>query len=310
VTWSVLAVDGSTGETAIAVASCVPIETVLAVPGFAPGRGALVTQSYLLDGERERGLELLGQGRSPEQVLAALVDPAYDPDFELRQLAIVDLDGRVAQRTGHDALAYAGDGVVRRGAIAVAVQGNILTGPEVVAAALDAARLDGPCDLPARVLAALEAGGRDGRGDARCVPLGRSSQAATLQSGAFRIDVGVDEPGAGEDPLVTLRARFDEARVEHPCPTREGAGGSGGSSSRGGVSGEGDGGDGGATQASGGAASPGDEGCAVAKREAPAMSPALVAIAAVAIAFVWRGLSRLRRRRPRPGRSARCRSRR
>jgi MYXO-CTERM domain-containing protein len=218
VTWSVVATDSRTGEVGVAVASCVPLDVVLAVPGVAAGRGALVTQSYLLEGERDRAVGLLQDGLDPASVLAALVDPSFDPDFELRQIAIVGLDGGVASFTGRDALAFAGHASSQVDGVSVAVQGNLLTGPEVIEEALGAALDSSSCDVPARLLAALEAGGRDGRGDSRCTPLGRSSQSAMLEAGGFSIEVGVAEPGTGPDPLVTLRSRFDEARVALACP--------------------------------------------------------------------------------------------
>ena len=100
--------------------------------------------------------------------------------------------------------------------IAISVQGNLLTGAEVIEETLSAALDPAPCDLAARLLAALEAGGREGRGDSRCTPLDRSAQAATLRVGPFAIDVGALAPGEGDDPLITLRERFDEARALRP----------------------------------------------------------------------------------------------
>lgn len=286
VTWSVLAADASTGETAIAVASCVPLEVVLEVPGFAEGRGALVTQSFLLDGERERGLDLLAGGASPNDVIAALVDPAYDPDFALRQLAVVDLEGAVATFTGDDALPFAGGGITRIGSIAIAVQGNILTGREVVDDAIAEAGAGAPCDLPERVLAALEAGARRG-GDARCTPLGRPAQSAALRGGPFAIDVGVAEPGAGADPLVTLRNAFDAARAEHPCPVAHGGEGNGG------AAGDGGRGDAESSTASSTGEKDAEDGCGVATS-----TPAAAWLATTLLVLAVRRISWRRRSRP------------
>ncbi len=226
-TWSIVAVDSATGEAGIAVASCVAIDVVALVPGVARGGGALVTQSFLLEGERDRGVQLLEEGLDAGAVLASLLDPAFDPGVAQRQIAVVDARGGVASFTGPEALAFAGHASHESGTLSVAVQGNVLTGPEVVEEALAAALLPSACDVPARLLAALEAGGREGRGDARCAMLGVSSQSATLRAGAFAIDVGAAEPGEGEDPLVTLRARFDAVRALHPCPVDAATGGGG-----------------------------------------------------------------------------------
>lgn len=304
-TWSIVAVDTATGEAGVAVASCVALDVVADVPGIAPGGGALVTQSYLLEGERDRGVELLEGGLDAGAVLARLLDPAFDPDFAQRQIAVIDARGGIASYTGPEALAFAGHASREAGTLSVAVQGNVLTGREVVEEALAAALAPSACDVPARLLSALEAGGRDGRGDARCTPLGVSAQSATLRAGAFEIDVGVAEPGGGEEPLATLRSRFDELRLLHPCPREDGAGGVGESA--------------GTTAGSESTEPPrvpsrDGDGCTVASLEGRALDPSLdapylgagVALAAVAVLLFSR-----RRRRPdprHPSRSARCRS--
>lgn len=235
-TWSLVAVDGASGLSGVAVASCVPLDVLQRVPGIADGAGALVTQSYLLEGQRDRGVERLAAGEPPAEVLAALLDPAVDPAPALRQIAIVGLDGQVAAHTGSDALPFAAHREVRAGATVASVQGNLLTGPEVLdeAARAFAEAIPGVGEAPACVLAerllrGLEAGGRDGRGDARCVGLGPAAQSASLRVGQLLVEVGVDAPGDGPDPLVTARSALDAWRAGGGCaPATEGEGGAGG----------------------------------------------------------------------------------
>lgn len=244
VTWSLVAVDLATGVSGVAVASCVPLDVLRRVPGVADGAGALVTQSYLLDGQRDRGVELLRAGHAPADVLAALLDPAADPEPSLRQIAIVGLDGRVAAATGADALPFAGSVEVRSGSLVAAVQGNLLTGPEVLdeaarafasAGAEDAGEAPA-CALAERLLRGLEAGGGDGRGDARCVPLGPASQSASLRVGDLAIEAGVGAPGEVPDPLASLRSALDAWRADGRCraageqAATTGTGGAGGTS--------------------------------------------------------------------------------
>lgn len=285
-TWSLVAVDTASGAAGIAVASCVPLETVLRVPGIAEGRGVLATQSFLLDGQREAGLALLAAGEAPEVILAAMLDPSFDPEPEKRQIAIVDASGRLAAVTGSEAQPWAGNLEVRTGSLVASVQGNLLTGPEVLDASASALVDDDACDLPERLLRGLEAGGRERRGDARCVPLGVAAQSATLRVGSLVLDAGVAEPGADPDPLVTLREQLDAWRVDHLCPepSAEGGGGSVAASS------------GGAPAASDGAPDAG--GCTVACAP-PGWEGAVLALAGV---FVLRRCLPRRVRPPRhPG---------
>ncbi len=74
----------------------------------------------------------LRAGEAPAAVLAALLDA--DPGRSQRQVHIVDAQGRVAQHSGPDCIAWAG---TVQGA-GVSVAGNMLADPDVVARTLDA----------------------------------------------------------------------------------------------------------------------------------------------------------------------------
>jgi len=106
-------------------------------------------------------------------IQAALADDGQAP---LRQVGIVDANGRVATYTGGACPDYSGDFVSEQ----MCVQGNVLTGLEVLEA-LGAAYWDA-IDLPLteRLLRALEAGesaGGDRRGIRSAVLLTQSPQA-------------------------------------------------------------------------------------------------------------------------------------
>jgi uncharacterized Ntn-hydrolase superfamily protein len=224
-TYSIVAADPVSGAVGGAVASCVPLSTVERVYGAAPGVGALVTQSYLMDEARADGLAWLAAGRSPDEVVAALTDAAYDPHFALRQYAVVDLAGRAAGFTGAEALAFAGGLPIESGDLRASVQGNILTGPQVLERARDAFVAPGACDLAERLMRALEAAGAEGGGDSRCVGVGVPAKSATLEvdpaSGPATLRLAYEAAGdpPREDPVAGLRAALDAWRVDHPCPT-------------------------------------------------------------------------------------------
>ncbi len=224
-TYSIVAVDTRDGTMGAAVASCVDLETVERVYGVVPGKGALVTQSYLKDGANAEGLALLAGGTPPNDVLLALLDPTYDPEYELRQYAVVDVAGDLAAYTGPGALAYANMETFEVDGYVVSIQGNILTGPSVIDGARSAFEAGG-CDLADRLMRSLEAAGRSGQGDNRCAVDGVPAKSMTLDvdppgspAGSF-LRLAHESPGdpPRDDPTVTIRASFDTWRSAHPCP--------------------------------------------------------------------------------------------
>lgn len=251
-TYSILAVDTRDGTVGGAVASCVPLSTVQRVFGAVPGSGAVMTQSYLLESARPDALALLAQGKSASDVVSALTDPSYDPDFELRQYAAVDVAGGVATFTGAGAKAHASGVTFVSPPYFVAIQGNFLTGPEV----LDQARggfESGGCDLPERLLRALQGAGSNGAGDGRCTPTGVPAKSAMLEvdpvsmTSPSYLSLWHDSPGdpPAEDPVTAIAFQFQEWRAWRGCPIEDaGEGGAGGAASQPGPSGEGDSNDG------------------------------------------------------------------
>jgi uncharacterized Ntn-hydrolase superfamily protein len=199
VTYSIVAHDRETGELGVAVQSQA-FNTGAAVPWAWPGVGAIATQSFTDRRYGWRGLELLADGDPPDDALARL--RADDDLRELRQVGIVDAQGRVAQWTGErcvpEAGSAAGDGW--------AAQANMCA-PRVWDAMGEAfGAADGP--LARRLLAALdaaEAAGGDwrGRGGAGIVVV-----AAEGEPWERILDLRVEE---GEDSLERLRELVERA---------------------------------------------------------------------------------------------------
>jgi uncharacterized Ntn-hydrolase superfamily protein len=236
-TYSILAADPERGVFGAAVASCVPLEVVTLVYGATPSdaqkRGAVITQSVLLPGANEQAIAALAEGTSADDVLAALIDPAFDAEFELRQLAVVDAAGDLAVFTGADNYAFAAHRTFEVDGLVASAQGNFLTGPEVLEAAEQAFGAAAYCGVAERLLRALAAAGAEGRGDARCTPDGGPALAATLSldppgEAPLRLSV---EVAPGEDPAMLLRMQLD-AQAPDACtpPPEQGGGGAGGGS--------------------------------------------------------------------------------
>jgi uncharacterized Ntn-hydrolase superfamily protein len=160
-TFSIVAADPNTGVCGAAVASKYPAVGKV-VPYVRAGVGAFCTQHWHNPSWGEKALDLLAEGRLPEEVLAELL--RNDPQKDKRQLAIIDMSGRAANRncSGSDPSGrWWGSAAGRY----YACQGNTLTGSEVIHAMARAyERTEG--SLADRLMAALVAGDEAG-GDHR-----------------------------------------------------------------------------------------------------------------------------------------------
>jgi hypothetical protein len=100
------------------------------VPWAEAGVGAVATQAAMNGGYGPRGLELLRQGLTAQQVIDRLLaEDAFDRT-EGRQVAVVDAKGNVAVYTGPAANEW--NGHIK--GLHYSVQGNILAGPHVAEA--------------------------------------------------------------------------------------------------------------------------------------------------------------------------------
>jgi uncharacterized Ntn-hydrolase superfamily protein len=188
-TFSIVATDGTAWGVAVASKF---LAVGNAVPAARSGIGGIATQSYANLAYRPDGLALLEQGRTAQETLDALT--AADELREQRQAGVVDASGRAATFTGAECHSWAGGVTGGDAASGYAIQGNILTGADVVEAMESAWQLSDPAaPLARRLLAALIAGDEAG-GDRR----GR-------QSAAVLVVTAGGGYGGGSDVLVDLR---------------------------------------------------------------------------------------------------------
>jgi len=163
-TFSIAAYDPDGPAWGVAVASKFPAVGAV-VPWAAAGAGAVATQSYANTSFGPRGLQMMASGKAAAEALDALL--ADDPGREQRQVGLIDARGGSATFSGKECFAWAGGQTGEH----FCVQGNILTGPDVIEAMADGfTGREG--DFAGRLLAALQAGDRAG-GDRR----GRQSAA-------------------------------------------------------------------------------------------------------------------------------------
>jgi uncharacterized Ntn-hydrolase superfamily protein len=199
-TFSICAIDPETGQSGVVVTTRVPF-VGRAVPWVRADVGAVATQSWTIVEYGRQGLDLLEEGLPPAEVIERLL--ADDKGRELRQLGIIDMQGRTAVHTGSENTDWAGS---RRGKD-YTVQGNLLVGQEVIDAVADHFESTAGAGMPLaeRLILALEAGQEKG-GDRR---QGR------LQSAAIRV-ADPNDPGRGGDHLAVS---IDVG--EHPTPVKE-----------------------------------------------------------------------------------------
>ena len=250
-TWSVIAVDRSTRRVVMAAASCVntddeAMKTAIAV--VVPGIGVAACQAAA-DGTHQNQMlvfQELQKGTDPKEIIEML---SADPQFQSRQFAVLDMQGRAA---GHSGL---GNGFVTQfisgqvpgTEVFYAIQGNTLRSGNVIPTAVKAF-IETQGAITDRALAALEAGDRVG-GDSRCscaqVPAGsipcdaKTSHVAYIlmadpndtsgdshNNGKYALYITVSQPspdhphgakqGESLNPVKTLRMRYDVWRKTMP----------------------------------------------------------------------------------------------
>ncbi len=184
-TYSIVARDPATGEMGVAVQSHWFSVGSLVCWGEA-GVGVVATQSFVNPSFGPRGLALLKNGLTPEMAINALL--TVDEGREVRQLAILDANGKVAAHTGKNCIPGAGHITGDN----FSVQANLMENDKVwpaMAKAFQEAK--GP--LAERMMAALEAAQAVG-GDIR-----------GKQSAAMIVVRGTPTGNSWEDRLVDLR---------------------------------------------------------------------------------------------------------
>jgi uncharacterized Ntn-hydrolase superfamily protein len=186
------------------------------VPAAVAGLGAIAVQAEPNVAWKGLALSMLDDGATAQVALDRLLEDDDSPDD--RQAGLVDQEGGGAAHTGAGCFPWAG----HRVGPGVTVQGNVLTGPEVLAAMLESweAKQDEP-ELARRLLAALQAGDRAG-GDRR----GRQSAALLVvreEAGYggmddVAVDLRVDEH---REPVTELARLLDLNRIYLTASTEE-----------------------------------------------------------------------------------------
>jgi len=256
-TWSVIAVDRSTGRVVIASATCVDRDDqfLMGVQAVVvPGKGVAACQAAVDSTHQNQMLvfQELQKGTDPRSIIEML---SKDPAFQTRQFGIVDLQGRHAGHSGlgNGYVSQDFQGQVPGTEIFYSIQGNILRPGQVVPNAVQAfVKTNGA--LTDRVMAAMEAADGSG-GDSRCtcppwptdgsrpkIPCDeKTAHVAYIlmaektdtngdshNNGKYAMYITVSQPapdhgpnvikeGENLNPVKTLRMRYNEWRQKQPA---------------------------------------------------------------------------------------------
>lgn len=194
-TFSIVARDEKTEQLGVAVQT-----HWFAVGAMCPwieaGVGAVATQSLVEISYGPKSLNLLREGKKPEEALQLLLDA--DENHQVRQVAIIDIHGNIATHTGERCIKEAG----HKSGKSYSAQANMMK-KDTVWAAMGEAFESSDGSLADQLLAALFAAQKEG-GDIR----GKQSAAMLVAAGKK-----TDEPWRN----VLINIRVDD----HPEPLME-----------------------------------------------------------------------------------------
>ncbi len=159
-TFSIAARCPRTGMLGVAVSTAVPAVGSLC-PHVRPAVGAVTTQAWVNPYLGFQAIASLARGRDAAATLEHVLGD--DAARSVRQIGVVDAQGGAASWTGPDCTPWCGHATGR----GYAIQGNMLTGPEVIEAMERSFLASEASELAERLILALEAAqavGGDKRG--------------------------------------------------------------------------------------------------------------------------------------------------
>jgi len=194
-TYSIVARDPKTGEMGVGVQSHY-FSVGSIVSWGESGVGVVVTQSLVNASFGLRGLELLKQGKSPKEALDLLI--SEDEGRDVRQVAILDAQGRVAAHTGSKCIIHAGHIAGDN----FSVQANMMLTDKVWSTMAKSFESNVNLPLAERIVKTMEAAETVG-GDIR-----------GKQSAAILIVGGKEAKNKWEDKIIDLRVEDNEQPVK------------------------------------------------------------------------------------------------
>lgn len=221
-TFSIVAVDSTTGEIGSAGASCLDniqfpgSNGAIIISNILPGRGAIHTQASYTAANQNTARNKMIQGLSPAEIVEWM--KTHDSNFsaQTRQYGIVDFNPaggspRSAGFTGTNCLNWKG----HRTGPNYSIQGNILLGPQILDS-MEVRFLRATGSLADRLMYAMQGANVVGA-DTRCTANGTSSLSAFLRvakpgdpANDFHLDLNVPALPAGQEPIDSLQTLYNQ----------------------------------------------------------------------------------------------------
>ncbi|HEY0181809.1 MAG TPA: DUF1028 domain-containing protein [Rhodopila sp.] len=202
-TYTVLGRCPRTGRLGIGIATF-SITVGLYCNGVKAMTGVTMSQAFVNQSNNKLALRLLDQGFTAASVLSQLV--SNDPNFEYRQIGVIDRDGNAVAHTGPRTRGWSGH-VTGQGCVAF---GNGLVGSGVVDAIAAGFMAEPEADLEHRLLLGIEAG-RDagGQGTAQRHKPERSAALVVYSRHAYAdIDLRVDLHATAVEELRRIYTEY------------------------------------------------------------------------------------------------------
>lgn len=220
-TFSIAAIDPETGQCGGAVASMAP-QACKYVCHARPSVGVFCTQHYSVKSWGAKALDMLADKKLPEEVFVELLK--NDKGAGGRQLAVIDMKGRSAQRHPVETTPSGSWWGGMSGRFYVC-QGNTLVGRDVITAMAKSYE-ETKGSLADRLMAALVAGdcaGGDHRGR-----LSAGIRVCKKDGDGYWLDMHIEN---NNDAVIALHKKYVESDHEsrgdwgkkpyaHPCPNR------------------------------------------------------------------------------------------
>lgn len=209
-TFSIVAIDTTTGEIGSAGASCIANSFIISI--VAKNVGAIHTQASYLPGNQQNGLDYLIAGKSPDSIIHLLKQNDVQNDSTRRQYGVVCMNypKHTAAYTGDSCLDYKSH-IIRP---TYTIQGNILLG-QYVLDSMEARFLREPRSLAYKLMAALQGANIPGA-DSRCLPNNKPAISAFIRlskpTDSNDVDymlLNVPVTKAKQNPIDSLQKRFD-----------------------------------------------------------------------------------------------------
>ncbi|HRW74350.1 MAG: DUF1028 domain-containing protein [Saprospiraceae bacterium] len=218
-TFSMVAIDTTTGEVGSAGASCVDLTGISGLSDhflgeLFPGKGAINTQAYYVPANQINARNRMNAGDTPSQIIDWLIENDISNQPQLRQYGIVAMVTGSPQSAGYTG-AGTDDYKNHITGPHYAIQGNILLGQEILDS-MEARFLAAEGSLACRLMAALQGANVVGA-DTRCASNGTSSLFAFVKVAQPDDDFGNPsfirsvrtKANAGIEPIDSLQIIFD-----------------------------------------------------------------------------------------------------